>query len=56
LAKAKFDWHIDSLNLASQFLRAGEFADFPKMIKPFDKKEMEKFFLAEAKKLGKAIF
>lgn len=54
-AKAKFDWHIDSLTLASQFMRVGEFTDMPKMLIPFDSKSMQKFFIEEAKKLREKI-
>lgn len=55
-AKAKFDWDIDRINLASQFLRVKEFTDFPKMLVPFKKEEMESFFLSLAKSLEKEIF
>lgn len=57
-AKAKFDWDIDKMNLASQFLRAKDLKiqDFPRMLKPFNKKEMEDFFLSLAKSLEKEIF
>lgn len=46
-AKAKFDWDIDKVNLGSQFSRVRDLKDedFPKMVTPFDKKEMENFFL-----------
>ncbi len=59
-AKAKFDWHIDPINLSSQFLRVKDFLknkqDFPKMLVPFNKKEMEEHFLKLAKSLEKEIF
>lgn len=55
-AKAKFDWHIDKVNLASQFLRVKDFSEFPKMLVPFERKEMERFFLRLAKSLEKEIF
>lgn len=59
-AKIKFDWHIDSVNLASQFMRVGEFIklteNFPKMLVSFDKNKMEKFFLSLAKSLEGEIF
>lgn len=55
-AKAKFDWHIDPLTLASQFMRVKEFADFPRMLVSFDADSMRDFFLSEAKKLKKQIF
>lgn len=55
-AKAKFDWHIDRGNLGSQFTRVIEFDEIPHMLIPFDKKEMEDFFLKLAKGLEEEIF
>ncbi|MEK7617317.1 MAG: nucleotidyl transferase AbiEii/AbiGii toxin family protein [Patescibacteria group bacterium] len=55
-AKAKFDWHIDKVTLASQFVKVKELSDFPTMLIPFDKKDMEKFFLDLAKSLEGEIF
>lgn len=57
-AKAKFDWHIDKINLANQFIRIKDIkdAELPKMLVPLDKKEMEMFFLGLAKSLKKEIF
>jgi len=57
-AKAKFDWDIDRMNLANQFIRVKEleFKDLPRMLKPLDFKKMEQFFLKLAKSLEKEIF
>ncbi|MDP3726823.1 MAG: hypothetical protein Q8Q96_00730, partial [bacterium] len=55
-AKAKFDWHIDKVTLASQFVKVKEISDLPTMLVPFDKKEMDKFFLSLAKSLEGDIF
>lgn len=55
-AKAKFDWHIDRITLSSQFLRVKEFADYPKILVPFNRKKMEDFFIKLAKDLEKDIF
>lgn len=56
-AKAKFDWDLDRITLASQFSKVKDFAkDFPKMLVPFDEKKMIKFFLNEAKSLESEIF
>lgn len=55
-AKAKFDWHIDSLQLGSRFLLATEASDFPRMLKPIDHSEWRNFFVEEARKLKKEIF
>lgn len=56
-ARAKFDWYIDRSELANQFIRVVDFdtKDLPKMLVPFDRKKMEKFFLQEAKKLKREI-
>lgn len=54
-AKAKFDWHIDALQLGSRLLQAGEVADFPRMIEKISDKEWQNFFVNEAKKLKKDI-
>ncbi len=55
-SKVKFDWHIDNVTLASQFVKIEEIGDFPTMLVPFDQKEMEKFFLDLAKSLEGGIF
>lgn len=54
--KTKFDWPVDPLGLASQFLRAGEFGDEPTMILPYDKKDMIIFFQDLSRKLKDNIF
>lgn len=55
-AKAKFDWHIDSLELATQLLKAKDVKDFPIMLKKINHRDWRNFFVAEAKKLEKDIF
>lgn len=57
-AKAKFDWDIDRINLANQFIRVKDIKsrELPKMLLNFKKKEMENFFLDLAKDLKKGIF
>ncbi len=54
-AKIKFDWHIDPLQLASQFLQAKEAKDFPRMIEDLTSEVWQKFFEIEAKKLKNQI-
>ena len=51
----KFEIRSDLIHMVRQFLRVIEFKDYPKMLVPFNRREMEKFFLEEAKKLGKQI-
>lgn len=55
-AKAKFDWHIDPIQLGSRLLLAGELTDYPRMIKKISDEEWKEFFLKEAQKLKKKIF
>lgn len=56
LAKSKFDWHIDPIQLGENFVKVVTFTDVPKMLVPFDPKEMEDFFLSLSKGLKKEIF
>ncbi|MBI2330550.1 nucleotidyl transferase AbiEii/AbiGii toxin family protein [Candidatus Daviesbacteria bacterium] len=55
-AKAKFDWDIDRITLASQLIKATETDESEMVIAPFNKKEMDKFFLDLAKSLNNDIF
>jgi len=55
-AKAKFDWHIDPIQLGNKFILVFKKQDFPKMLVPFNRKEMETFFLKLAKRLEGEIF
>lgn len=54
-AKIKFDWHVDSLQLASQFLQAKEVKDYPKMVDKVKPEVWQKFFEDEAKRLKNQI-
>ena len=58
LAKAKFDWDIDRINLANQFIKIKDLKkeDYPEALVPFKPEEMEKFFLDLAMSLKKDIF
>lgn len=56
LAKTKFDWHIDPIQLGKAFMQVVHLHDVPKMLVPFDRNEMEHFFLTLAKDLKKDIF
>ncbi len=53
-AKIKFDYHIDPLQLAGQFMKATEVKDYPRMIKNITTEEWQNFFLAESKKLSES--
>lgn len=54
-AKAKFDWHIDPIQLGTQFIKAETVSDFPKMIQKITHSEWRSFFIQEAKKLKDKI-
>lgn len=55
-AKAKFDWHIDPVQLGSRLLAAVKTSDYPRMLKKIDHREWKEFFVKEARKLKKEIF
>ncbi len=55
-AKAKFDWHIDPIQLGVQLIKAKEVKDFPRMLKEINHQEWQNFFIKQAKKLKKEIF
>lgn len=54
-AKAKFDYHIDLLQLGTQFVKSLEIEDFPKMLIKLPHAAWRKFFLAEAVKFKSKI-
>lgn len=54
-AKIKFDWHIDPLQLGTQFIKAQEASDYPRMIKEVSSNEWRGFFTEEARKLRPEI-
>lgn len=54
-AKIKFDWHIDWLQLGSQFLQATVLKDYPRLIKKIKPEVWQNFFVAEGKKLKNKI-
>lgn len=55
LAKQKFDWHIDPLQLASRLNEIDQKLDDPIIIKTINRKELVNFFQNEAKKLKTEI-
>lgn len=53
----KFGVQIDAVFYASQLLRAGDLPkDYPPLLVPFEFDDMVKFFVKEAKRLGKKAF
>jgi predicted nucleotidyltransferase component of viral defense system len=55
-AKAKFDWHIDAVQIGTQLLKALDVKDFPLMLKKINHQVWQDFFAKEAARLGKDIF
>ncbi len=56
LAQTKFDWHIDPIQLGQTFTQVVAVKDVPNMLVPFDRTEMENFFLKKSKELQTDIF
>jgi len=54
-ARIKFDWHIDPLQLGTQFLKSEGAEDMPRMIADRPVEEWRRFFKEEAKKLKEQI-
>ncbi len=54
-AKVKFDWHIEPLQLASQFVKAELAQDYPRMIKKIKDKDWQNFFIKQAKTMRGSI-
>jgi predicted nucleotidyltransferase component of viral defense system len=55
-ARVKFDWHIDPIQLGTQYLKAQQVADLPRMITPLDDTAWRTFFVDEAHKLSSQVF
>lgn len=55
-ATTKFGISYNTMQIAKNFLKAGEISDLPKMLVPFSQKAMEQFFLSLAKSLKGQIF
>ncbi len=57
-SQAKFDWPLEVKNLVAALLKVKDLKaeDFPKMLVPLNRQDMEKFFLNLAKSLESDIF
>jgi len=56
MARAKFDWHIDPIQLGTQLLKAENIKDLPRMIKKLNHQDWRDFFIAKARALSNNIF
>ncbi len=54
-ARIKFDTNLDLIQLGSQFVRATEVWDFPRMISKIAPNEWQSFFIEEAKKFKSEV-
>jgi predicted nucleotidyltransferase component of viral defense system len=54
-ARLKFDWHIDPVQLANQFVKAKTAQDYPRMIAKVNEADWQNFFQVEALKLKPKI-
>ena len=54
-AKIKFDWHIDPLQMASQFLQSLSVKDYPIMLTDLKPEVWQNFFVKEARGLKEQI-
>ncbi len=54
-AKIKFDWHVDYLQLGSQFISAETVRDYPRMLIKLENKIWKNFFAEQARQFGKKI-
>lgn len=55
-AQLKFDWHVNPIQLGTQFSQAKEVKDYPRMIADVKLEKWQKFFQNEAQALTKSIF
>jgi len=56
MARTKFDWHIDPIQLGTQLLKAKDIKDLPRMIKKLGHQIWRDFFIAKARSLADDIF
>lgn len=56
MARTKFDWHIDPIQLGTQLLKAKDIKDLPRMIKKLNHQDWRDFFVAKARSLSGDIF
>ncbi len=55
-ARIKFDWHVDPIQLGTQFIKVTEVSDYPKMVKAISDPDWKRFFLKQARLLEKEIW
>lgn len=55
-ARKKFNIGIDVMQIAKSFLKVGEYTDLPSMLIPFDRQQMDSFFMNLAKSFKQDVF
>lgn len=53
--RAKFDWHVDPVNLGGQLMKCQDIEDYPRLLEKVNDKEWQNFYLKIAKEVGKKI-
>lgn len=56
MARSKFDWQIDPIQLGAQLFKAKDLKDLPRMLHKIDHEQWRNFFLLQAQALSKDIF
>jgi predicted nucleotidyltransferase component of viral defense system len=56
MTRVKFDWHIDPIQLGTQFLKAKEVKDLPRMLEKINHRDWRDFFVDRARSLSTDIF
>ena len=54
-ARIKFDWHIDFIQLGTQFMQAQELKDYPLLLVSLEENEWQNYFLEKAKSFKENI-
>lgn len=54
-ARVKFDWHVDPLKLGTQFLKARQLKDYPRLVEPLDHQRWQNYFEEAAARLKSRI-
>ncbi len=55
LARMKFDWYTDPIQLGKQFLKVRDLRDYPNMTIPLEKRNLVTFFESQAREIGKDV-
>lgn len=54
-ARIKFDWHIDYIQLGSQFMQSTQLKDYPRLLEEVPENQWQDYFISEAKSFKNKI-